>query len=189
MNLIDREAPMTSTLLKCPVCKDVFLGEQRLGVELVARNCAQCRGNWLGGQIYFKWLEAGGITFAMARPVNFTPNDTKRAKLCPDCGHFLHRSRVERDIAFTIERCTLCGGFWLDRGEWEMLVAHGLHDDLHRIFSPGWQVKLMHERIEMAEAHVLESKLGKDDLEEARRVKQWMESHPHRAELYAFLAR
>ncbi len=189
MNVMECEALMTGTLVKCPVCKDVVLTDQRLGVELVAQSCAHCCGNWLNGEMYFKWLDAGGVTFATPRPVNFTPRDRKLAKLCPECGHFLHRSHVERDIEFTIDRCTSCGGFWLDRGEWEMLVAHGLHDDLHRIYSPAWQVKLMHERVEHAQEHVMESKLGKDDLEEARRVKQWVDTHPHRAELYAFLHR
>jgi Zn-finger nucleic acid-binding protein len=179
--------------MKCPACRDTLLTTQPLEVEggLSAKVCSSCDGKWIDGTQYMKWLDAQGhkpperpsgiqTTITVAR-------DSGPAKLCPTCGRFLTRSKVGHGIDFHLDRCPACGGIWFDSGEWEILKAHNLHDDVHFVFSTAWQAEIA--RADRAKRHeqLLEQKLGANDLKEIKRIKIWLDTHAERAELYAYL--
>jgi Zn-finger nucleic acid-binding protein len=113
--------------------------------------------------------------------------DSVAAKLCPECGRFLIRHKVGHGVDFCIDRCTACGGIWLDANEWQQLRRRGLHDDLHFVFSAAWQAGLHREDDLTRHEHMLAQKLGAADAAEIRRIKQWIDAHPHRAALCAYL--
>jgi hypothetical protein len=50
---------------------------------------------------------------------------------CPKCGEFLEAMPSHR---ITIDTCPGCGGIWLDKGEWEVLVGPKEHGWLQRLF-------------------------------------------------------
>ncbi|HEY8669076.1 MAG TPA: zf-TFIIB domain-containing protein [Tepidisphaeraceae bacterium] len=176
--------------MKCPVCKLPQLLPTPLLENLQGFTCEQCAGTWIRGRDYFKWLD-GSENIAPAQTAAAPPpdgsTDSLKAKLCPECGHLLRRARVDESLPFHIDRCTNCGGIWLDRDEWQSLAAAGLHDDLHRIFSESWQAHLQRQQRQQQEESLLRNHLGEADFAELQRIQIWIANHPRRNELHAYL--
>ena len=118
--------------MNCPVCKSPALHATDLEAGLTFFNCHQCRGNWVRGVEYWKWLEQHG------------PNLPERSDQdsglllaepglhidCPECRFRMVKYLVGHGFSFTIDHCGGCKGVWLDRNEWEALKERNLHDDL-----------------------------------------------------------
>jgi len=110
---------MAERRLNCPVCKTTVLTNGLIDNELVAHPCPQCQGQWDRPQ---GLLEVARNAQRDQRP-NRHPskthpasrlNQTETPKFCPDCGRFMRRHKVGHGIAFVVDRCGTCGGFWLD---------------------------------------------------------------------------
>jgi Zn-finger nucleic acid-binding protein len=174
--------------MKCPVCKDVVLEEHELEADLPSWQCRECNGHWLEGERYHSWLEKQpreGHTTQAA--VDLPVRESEAAKLCPKCGRFLGRFNVGHGLEFRLDRCGHCGGIWFDANEWETLKARGLHERVHFVFSAAWQAEFVRQEHDKTMEKLLIERLGEGDLAEVRRIKAWIEGHPRRAELYAFL--
>jgi Zn-finger nucleic acid-binding protein len=182
--------------MNCPVCKTATLnavvlptGEAEGG--LTARRCSTCGGHWVEGEVYFNWVEkrrSGGEAKAAgtAAPQGATQDSTK-AKLCPTCGRMLTRAKVGNGLAFHLDRCRTCAGFWFDPGEWDALLAAGLHGQAHQVFSDAWQFEVQREERRVQHERSMIARLGQADWDEIQRVKAWIEGHPRRVELFAVL--
>lgn len=183
------EKDASQAALKCPICKDVHLETKPLEDGPAAAECSRCGGKWIKADDYWKWVESHPATsgakvdLARQRPVK----DSGPGKFCPGCGRFLSRAKPGHGLDFHINRCGGCGGIWLDANEWENLRDAGLHDDIHFIFSPHWQADLAKAQREVQRDRRLAEKIGSDSLNELKRIKAWLDSHPNKAELSAFL--
>ena len=191
--------------MKCPACKDMTLEDFELEPGLAAARCGGCGGQWVNGAGYLRWVEArgpkppGGASAGAAEatgsgggdgtPAGQAVNDNRKAKLCPECGRFLTRAKVGRGLDFLLDRCGSCGGIWFDAGEWEALRARGLHDDAHFVFSDAWQADVLRRDREAQHDRLLAQKVGEADWAEIKRVRAWLDGHPHRTALYAVLMR
>lgn len=97
--------------MNCPRCAS-RLTEQ--GVADGSRQlCAACGGFWIDPEPLAKALQ-------------------KRGVVLPEAGGVAGDLRCPRDAAWLagfsfqgieLDRCTQCGGLWLDKGEWDRLVA------------------------------------------------------------------
>jgi Zn-finger nucleic acid-binding protein len=178
--------------MRCPVCKHRTLTPTAMEEGLAARHCGACGGRWLRADAYARWRSrrGGDLPEHLAEEgAPAPPTEPPGARLCPECGHILTRCRVGHGVGFALDACRTCGGVWLDAGEWEALRARNLHDDIHRIPSAAWQREVRAaERDEERERLLLE-RFGPADLAELRRVKAWLDAHPSRAEMLAFLSR
>jgi Zn-finger nucleic acid-binding protein len=178
--------------IKCPACVTVVMSDQLLEAHLPIKSCPRCKGVWLQSQHYWDWLEwqkanpESPPTANTSSPTDIA-TDTPPARRCPECGHFLTHAKVGHGLSFHIDRCGTCGGMWFNPGEWEALRAMNLHAQAHFIFSAAWQASVAREDRQAAHEEILRQKLGVADLDEIRRVKKWIEAHPHRSELYAYL--
>lgn len=184
--------------MKCPDCH-VTLTTRELEPGLAARACGQCGGQWVEGVRYFRWLESrpkGALAAgtaeraansSVATPVHGVVERRVRARLCPACGRLLMHAKVGHGTPFELDRCGGCGGIWLDAHEWETLKRHDLHDDVHLVFSSAWQADVARRDRERERDNMLLNKVGPADLDEAKRVRSWLDAHPRRAELYAIL--
>jgi hypothetical protein len=76
---------------------------------------------------------------------------------------------------------------WLDPEEWEILGQHGLHEHLYDLLDAEWQDQL--RRVEQTEAEQARylRRLGPQDLERIQEVRDWLDAHPKKSELYAYL--
>lgn len=174
--------------MQCPVCRNQSMQIQEIESGLKVQQCPQCKGRWIGSYVYWKWKEATGKNLPdAASGESLEVNDSVKAKLCPECGYFLRRYPVGKDMDFALDRCSNCGGTWFDHNEWESLKSRGLHDDVHLIFSNMWQNRVRDEaHLKSAEDLYLKM-FGAEDFERIRRVREWVNSHPRRTELKAFL--
>jgi Zn-finger nucleic acid-binding protein len=174
----------------CPVCKNRSLSIQEVDPCLSSSHCPDCGGRWIASYQYWKWRDVSGKSLPEKQPAkgSDTPvTDSTGAKLCPECGHFLRRFPVGHGIAFGLDRCGNCGGTWFDANEWESLKTRNLHDDVHKIFSEIWQRQIRDEEHHTAMEVFYRKKFGDDGYRKAQEIKTWIESHPHPAELRAFL--
>jgi len=175
--------------MNCPVCQSQTLIPIALHQNLPAQECSQCHGIWLASTAYFTWLKQHGANLA-ERPapgLPLPPLEDKRAKICPDCGHILRRYKIWPEVDFYLDHCSTCNGVWLDRGEWVILEARNLHDDLNQFFTKTWQQNLHEEETRRRlERHYLDF-FGPHDYDRIQEVRAWLQRHPQRSALLAFL--
>jgi len=158
--------------------------------SLKAVACPECGGHWVSHANYAAWLEGHGETLP-ERPfseITFDVEDVHEAKICPDCGKILLKYKVGHGLDFFVDHCSGCGGIWLDRNEWAALQEKNLHDELHKVFSTSWQSQVrgeqMHDRLDQAYAN----RFGADDYKRAKEVRQWLQDHPQKEALVAFIS-
>ena len=176
--------------MKCPVCKDQVMSNQQLEDNLSAHTCGQCSGKWIASYQYWKWKEVSGKSLSASETIQSSElslEDDTVAKLCPECGHFLRHFPIGHGIEFGLDRCGNCGGMWFDANEWEVLKGKNLHDDVHKIFSEIWQRQIRDQEHQAAMEAFYKEKFGEDGYRKAQEIKDWIDAHPHKAELRAFL--
>src|SRR5690349_10356519 len=114
--------------MNCPVCKTVTLEAAELPTDgeigVSARRCGKCGGQFVAGQTYLMWVERQQTNLPEKLPehaAELPVTESRKAKLCPECRHFMTHAKVGHGVSFELERCSACGGFWFDANEWENL--------------------------------------------------------------------
>lgn len=178
--------------MNCPICRDVALKPYGLAIGLTAQYCSKCSGNWLNSYRLWEWLErqrAEGEPVPVQPPMDLPPvTDTPVARLCPECQHIFRKYRVGVGSGFSLDRCGNCGGVWLDGGEWETLMSHGLHTQVARIFSAAWQRSIAEAEKVRNWDRFYSERFGAEDFAELKRIKEWLNSHPKGGELLRYLS-
>jgi Zn-finger nucleic acid-binding protein len=177
--------------MNCPVCDKGTLHSLESKEPPQRLVCGKCGGQWIKSYQYWKWLKAYGENLPEKPPeegLDLPVTDSKKAKLCPECGHFLTRNKVGHGIDFHIDRCQTCGGIWFDKNEWEILKSRNLHDDVHFIFSAAWQNRIRQEEQQELYEERVETLLGPQDYERVRAFKSWAAEHSKRNTIMAYLA-
>ncbi|MBA3468530.1 MAG: zf-TFIIB domain-containing protein [Herpetosiphonaceae bacterium] len=174
--------------MECPICTTT-LEPTTLESSLRASTCPACGGHFILSSDYLDWRQQ--------HPANLdeqpdpTPlhesTDTSGAKRCPHCRHLMFRYRVGHDIAFGVDHCGSCNSVWLDRTEWDSLKRRNLHDDINRMFTDVWQRRVRAAEHRATMHTIYQEKFGAEDYAEAQRVKAWLDAHPQRQALRAFL--
>lgn len=174
----------------CPICKGSALHKAEVEAGLAAMVCGKCNGKWVQSYQYWLWRDKQGKSLpnaAVKGDEKLAVKDSTKAKLCPECGHFLRRYPVGHGIDFQIDRCGNCGGMWFDANEWEILVGRGLHDDVHKMFSAIWQGQVLKEqKAKSMREHYLQ-KFGPADFQKASEIRTWLHNHKLVSELFAFI--
>ena len=175
--------------MQCAICQTATLTPVQLDPTLPAQTCASCGGTWIASTAYWSWLEqrrGAAPEPPPAEPLDVA--DVARAKRCPGCGYLLLSYPIAVGIPLHLDQCGHCNSFWLDRDEWAALRAAGLHDKLHKIAGEPWQRELRQERHRRAMRAIYAERFGADDYAEVQRVKAWLDAHPARSMLLAYLA-
>jgi Zn-finger nucleic acid-binding protein len=175
--------------MRCPVCKDQLLGTIILLEGLPARQCSNCKGVSLSSNAYLAWRRTLGHEFPPKEgAIDIDSSwEVRELKLCPDCGHIMARYKILPDTEFYIDRCRSCNGIWLDHNEWDVLIDRNLHDNLNEFFTRPWQDNLRAAETRNHLDQIYFEKLGEDDYENAKQVREWLKDHPMRGMLLAFL--
>ena len=173
----------------CPVCKDNILGSIVLLEGLPARQCSNCKGVSISSNAYLSWRRTLGQELpSKVGAIDIDPSwEVKELKLCPDCGHVMARFKILPDTEFYIDRCRNCNGMWLDQHEWEVLIDRNLHDNLNEFFTRPWQDNLRATETRNHLEQIYLEKLGEDDYDNVKQVRQWLKGHPMRGMILAFL--
>lgn len=176
--------------MQCPVCKTTSCSAVDLEENLEACTCQHCGGHWLSHANYVKWLEHRGDS-PHDKPfsdVELDVDDVTEAKLCPECKRILLKYRVGHGLDFFVDHCLGCGGIWLDKNEWEVLQAKDLHDEIHKMFSTAWQNRVRGDRMIETLDQVYANRFGADTYERAKETREWLQNHPQKQALLAFLS-
>ncbi|MDB6124846.1 MAG: hypothetical protein JWQ71_3839 [Pedosphaera sp.] len=175
--------------MNCPVCKTRTLATHALEHNLISWKCDDCGGQWINSFQFWKWLEEHQPNHEGVSPrtPDLTSNETKAVKTCPECNHILAKYKVGHSLPFSLDRCGHCGGIWFDKNEWEILQGLNLHEEIHHIFSAPWQHRVRNEERARHLQALFAEKIGVQDFEEIKRIKEWLNQHPHRDELHQYL--
>jgi Zn-finger nucleic acid-binding protein len=175
--------------MNCPVCKSSELTLTDLEPGLSSMKCQECGGNWIRGTEYWKWLEKQG-----PNPPERTEQDDGLSLVepgkyidCPECRFRMTKFLVGHGLGFTLDHCEGCKGIWLDRNEWEALKKRNLHDDLNAMFTAFWQRGARKEARKRHLEQIYTDRFGALDYTEIKRMRAWLDSHPNKQDLLAYL--
>ncbi|HYJ80851.1 MAG TPA: zf-TFIIB domain-containing protein [Longimicrobiaceae bacterium] len=174
----------------CPVCQPSrTLRLTTLENALPARVCPGCEGNWIRSEDYRTWRgrQAADLPMRPASGPAEPAADPPGFRRCPEDQRILARLRVGHGVPFTFEFCRGCEGMWFDRGEWAALVERNLHDDLLQMVFDDWQEAAARSQKGEDREDRFRRQLGEEDYEWVREIKAWLDRHPRRSELYAYL--
>jgi Zn-finger nucleic acid-binding protein len=176
--------------MRCPTCTPRSeLVRTTLEPHLCAHACTRCAGQWVRPAYYWKWRALAAATpDPDGTAVHQTEvNDRLGLLYCPDCRYVLARCRVDARVPFTIDGCRNCEGVWLDADEWAALRAGEFHRHLHEIFTDEWQKRIREAADRERCEEQWQRQLGSADYRRIRHIKNWLDAHPKRSELYAYL--
>ncbi len=176
----------------CPKCKTASLHLVHRDDQPPVSECRTCGGMWLRANEYTRWLRTqtpGQFDLKEAEKASerFRVTDSERVAVCPDCGHLLRRYKVASNIDFELERCSNCNGVWLDKNEWEVLEAAGLHDEINQVFTQPWQKHIQDEQAALRLDRMYRERFGELDYEKVKGMREWLQGHPNRNMLIAYL--
>lgn len=180
----------------CPKDRETELEQQTIDNNLTVFHCRQCQGNWLEAENYQEWQKTCGdklpnvdVLGPVLDPDFEASLEDVQASLCPGCKHYLSRSRIGFGQSFFLERCKNCGGFWCDRGEWELLTKLGFHTNLEYLFTPEWQDAVRRREQHLTERRVLIEKVGEELANQVFEMAAKLESNPNGDFAVAYLMR
>jgi Zn-finger nucleic acid-binding protein len=179
--------------VRCPKELNLNLAAGILSGGVTAHCCSSCQGAWISAGDYGAWQEKtlaqndqGNLALDhLPIPSTFevdykaSPYDS-RAGLCPECGYYLVRGRVNLQAAsFFVERCPACKGIWCDRNEWDVLEKVGMAAYVPAIFSDSWQSHVRVLEAEAREKQATVDKLGAPLAEKIFELADLLEAHPN----------
>ena len=173
----------------CPVCRSENFGPAALDAGLDAFRCDACRGHWLPGSNYWRWLQGRGANLPERREPQAggaAPED-RAPKSCPVCHTAMFRYTVGRGLGFGLDQCPACKGIWFDADEWESLKERNLHDDINAVFTAPWQAEVSREERRRRLEQIYLKRFGAEDYAEVRRVRAWLDASERTVELVAYL--
>lgn len=174
--------------MKCNACKTGRLVPSFLEAQFRCHTCDECGGNWILIEDYVSWKERNPtIEFKAGCIEEIVADDTREALLCPVTGGLMRKFRISKDIPHRMDYSARVGGVWLDKGEWELLVAEGLAGSLNAVLTEQWQQKLKLDSSRAALTQMYRNKFGDDDYERAKEVREWINNNSNSEELRRFI--
>ncbi len=126
--------------MNCPSCRGSMRTITYEGIEI--ESCDSCQGEWLDGDEIKKITDIREQRFdeatrrVIAESASYTGLPDKHLPdldlICPKCGTETDPLNYGGGTGLILEKCTGCGGFWLDDGELEkvQMIVEGWDDAL-----------------------------------------------------------
>lgn len=132
--------------MKSPVDRTSTMIQREIEPGLIAHTCPKSGGIWIDHEHYWKWLlNQPGFPKPIDSIDDLPELDTdehNKPLISPESGRLMIKYRVGHGLKFRIDYDATSGGFWLDKGEYELIRKRNLHDELHLICSPEYQLEL-----------------------------------------------
>jgi Zn-finger nucleic acid-binding protein len=175
-------------MMSCPVCKNTPLESVALEQQMPAHKCPRCTGIWLMASEYRQWLKSQPPppSDESMTEMPIPTWDVPTAKVCPNCGRLMVRYKVLPLGTLVLDRCGQCHGVWFDRAEWNVISSGKLSANVDQFFSQPWQTKIHEEEARASFEKIYRDRFGKD-YAKVREVWDWLQSHPQRSLLLAYL--
>ena len=125
--------------MQCPVCDSPLGAISYEGINI--DTCEDCHGEWLDAGELTQIIKAREVRFdeqerraiaAAAKVPGIKLDKVDRTLKCPKCGGQTDPVNYGGDTGIIIDKCSTCGGIWLDQGELEkiQMVVEGWEDNL-----------------------------------------------------------
>ena len=163
--------------MQSPRDRSTTLVRTELLPGLIAHECPTSGGVWIDVVLYWDWFrEQEGFpkpsaSFESPQPVAID-DDNDKPMVSPRTGRLMRKCRVGSGLGFRVD-FDPSSGFWLDRGEYDSLREHNLHDELHLICSPEYQLALVRMQTSNAEQQRFERALGEESCQRIRSFASW----------------
>lgn len=132
--------------MKSPVEPSTSLVQREIEPGLIAYTCPKSGGIWIDHKHYWDWLlKQPGFPKSTPAISDLPVPDTdthNKPLISPESGRLMTKYRVGHALNFRIDHDSVSGGFWLDKGEYDLIRTRNLHDELHLICSPEYQQEL-----------------------------------------------
>lgn len=177
--------------MKCTICNVGELLPINLKKTLHCLQCNHCQGNWIKLSHYLAWQATQEPSTAAVDDINVEVDaiESKLALTCPETGGVMTKFKITSDTNHRIDWSSSAGALWLDKGEWELLVAKGVADKMNRIFTDQWQKKIRDEtKRNNKEARYLKQ-FGENNYSRLKLVRSWLheQKNEDKAMMIAFL--
>lgn len=172
--------------MKCPSCKNSNLVPSYLDGLFRAHTCRECSGNWLLIEDYIAWKERNP-EFDFFNEIDFETDDSKKALICPVTGKIMNKYRITHDSDHRLDYSPGVGGIWLDHGEWEHLKQNKLAGSLNKLFTSQWQKSIRENSARNTFTEIYREKFGEESYEKAKEIREWLNSHPSKADIRAYI--
>ncbi|QYF95296.1 zf-TFIIB domain-containing protein [Massilia sp. PAMC28688] len=169
----------------CPACGARHFAPAKIEGGLPAERCAECQGVWVELERYRLWRRQMP-QLALELEGDITPSNSS-VRVCPVTGRLMTRIRVSNAHPLLLDYSAAAQAVWFDRGEWERLVALGLHDQLDAVVSEKWQAGLRLEASRERTNAAMRLRFGDEAFARLTDMRTWLEQQPNRAEMLAFL--
>lgn len=112
--------------MNCPACANSMKTVHYEGIEI--ETCESCAGEWLDGDELGKIIKIRDVRFNAEEVQTLStvkslpgvkPESVDRNLSCAGCGQAMEPINYGGTTGLFIDRCTGCGGFWLDDKELE----------------------------------------------------------------------
>lgn len=108
--------------VRCPNCRIAMETRDLAGTPVEV--CPRCEGFYLNEGELSRLRDTPGVRVALRGADAAAPtHETGNPRTCPTCDHPMH-AHPYLESGVTIDTCHLCGGVWLDKGEFSALVAY-----------------------------------------------------------------
>lgn len=174
--------------MQCPKCKSKYLKATKLEQGLSAMGCVECGGASISLLYYRDWVERSEpVSEISPSTIEEDTQDTRNAMSCPKCSKIMTKYKISGDVDNRLDLCSSCDEVWLDAGEWELIKSLELSGNMPNVFTESWQWNLIKQDKDKALDKRLLRSIDEDELTEVKRVKDWLNKHPKRSEIWLYL--
>ncbi|MBK5145739.1 zf-TFIIB domain-containing protein [Budviciaceae bacterium BWR-B9] len=173
--------------MQCPKCQTDTLQSAALDELIPCQICKSCEGVWLMLEDYLNHKNQLQVSDASSEGVVVESGETRSALLCPVTGTLMLKFRISKDTDHRLDLSPKINGIWMDKGEWELLKAHGLAGKLNTIFTDVWQRQIRESAAKEQFDELYLERFGESDYQKIKSIREWLHQHPQKDRLKAFL--
>jgi len=167
--------------MKCPKCRSSELKKPNYHSPFF---CEKCGGMWL---LNVERSDLPEITIDPADIDLDSDDHDKKTGICPSGHGIMIRAKVDIGEPFYLEKCTICGGIWFDRGEWQRVAENNLAENLSHIWSRSWQRKQSQEKNRGSFLKLNQKLLGDPIFQAIMELANELKDHPEKGRAIALL--
>lgn len=172
--------------MKCTNCNTGVLSPSLIDNLFKAHTCTECGGHWVLIADYTNWKDRNpDFQFTAETVGKITESAT--ALLCPASGIIMRKFRISAKSPHRLDYSSSVSGIWLDKGEWSLLKQEGLAGSLNTMLTTRWQNNIRLECAKETFATIYGDKFGQESYSKAREIREWLNNHPCKADLRAYL--
>jgi Zn-finger nucleic acid-binding protein len=172
--------------MKCTSCNKGILSPSFIDGLFRAHTCTACAGNWILIEDYVAWKERNP-EFKFSAEATCKIDESTKALLCPVTGTIMTKFLLSSKNSHRLDYSSSMGGIWLDKGEWELLKQEGLAGSLNAILTSHWQKNIRSDSAKDNFSAIYQDKFGQESYSKARDFREWLNSHPCKADLRAYI--